>query len=324
MDPLSQICTLPTELLEIISGGLSRADRRNFRMTCLELRRRTAPGPWTTEDQKAWVRAREEHQPDGLLCHSCHRFHRFSREMDNEFPKSHYIHQPHLECGRKQGMVLLGTRWLKFCHVQLLMNRHRWGREHGVPLDALSMPYESPPPPGLSRPDQFRMKQMWKAKVVQGQLYLKGKYTISGDFSDIVATLESRKPIRICKHRTTEFGIVKHLCRRISEQIASPSIWPEKHESRCFGLDYCDFCYTDYQMTLGYLPDGLHCVSFETWHRVGSCHSPEDRNWQALILDDPIKMISVNASSIIRRHEKGKMRWMFEMANYFEQGLQHV
>ncbi|KAK7530783.1 uncharacterized protein J3D65DRAFT_639548 [Phyllosticta citribraziliensis] len=320
MDPQTQIRSLPTELLQIINDELSPADSRRLRMTCSNLWNRIKPVPWTAADQKAWVSAREENYPDGLLCHNCYRFHHFSRSMDSKFPKNHYVDEPHLECGRKQGMVLLGTRWLKFCHVQLLMNRHRWGKEHGIPLDALSMPYESPPPPGLERPDQFRMRQMWKAKVVQGQLYLKGEYTLSGHFPDIIATLETKKPIRLCKHRTTEFGIVKHLCRRIKEQVCSPRIWPRQLGSRVLNLDSCDFCYMDYQITLGYLPDGVHCVQFETWHRVGNCASPGDRNWLALTSDDVMKIISHNADARGIRssgcNESGSIRWSFEMAEY--------
>lgn len=314
------IHSLPTELVQIIHSELPPEDGRRFRLTCWNLRNKTVAGPWTRADQKRWALARQKHWPNGVLCHNCYYFHPFGL-TDKSFPPDQYVHQPHLECGNTQGSVKLGTRWLKFSHVQLLMNRRRWGKEHGLPLDALSKPYELSPPACLERPDQFRLRQKWQPKIIRGQLYLKGEYVLCGHMPDLVLSLDSLFPIQLCQHRVTEFGVISLLCRRITEPITNPSAWPTEGNSRAFPLQCCDFCHTDYAVTLGYHPgnDRVRYVRFETWHLLGECATPGDRHWLAMSSMDVLKIMSfkVNNRSNFVCEQGGQVRWIYEMAEHF-------
>lgn len=211
---------------------------------------------------------------------------------------------------------------LTYTRVRLVMNRHLYGRLHGLALEDVAVTKDQP-----SCYHGAMSTSSWRARVIGNNLYLHGiivlqAYGPRGDEASLRDYVQRFDHNLVCFHLRTPrdapwsgFPIIPELGR----DQDSPALFRQISGV----VRSCSVCFTDYQIgiTLRDPPRsarrgswGRHWVVTVTrWHNIGECRSPEDPKWCNLVNLLPI------IKSVQRRDlcEAGMIRreWMRQDAS---------
>ncbi|KAF2135909.1 uncharacterized protein K452DRAFT_322765 [Aplosporella prunicola CBS 121167] len=178
-----------------------------------------------------------------------------------------------------------------FQRAKHVMDRHFLGPLHGLPLSALSAARAEAYPGG------FLVNQQWRARIIEGQLFLAARYEIKNMCLDrnLRKFIDSHTRT-ICPHvRTHNVGREDSVCTtripeldtaRLHGDYRYHHIRLEKDRFPGFvgEMRACRFCPTDYCVRVyDKGPIEGFMVSISTWHRLGRCRSPEDVVWQRFV-----------------------------------------
>jgi hypothetical protein len=148
---------------------------------------------------------------------------------------------------------------LAFYHVQLVMNRHFFGPQHGVPLSALE--YENKT---SYRESGLTTSESWTARIINNELFLSATYILShpGNAKEMRRAIDCGYRA-ICRHLTASESFNSNFSRM-------PQLWGFTEPSGS-----CKYCLADYTVQLN-LREQHSQVTIITYHQLGTCRSPDD------------------------------------------------
>ena len=220
------------------------------------------------DDRRDLLRRFEHRYPDHLLCHQCGVFHLRRRRPRDPVLLYARWHHGIPACDRQSGCFVNFSTALSisFSLVQEVMNRHRYGREHG--LDLRVMRFDEP-----RHPEYFQTR----AKIFRGQLYLiiqERMQTLRTD--DDVESIVRRTEIRYCRHFSsrTIWPFPEHILHSLAQQGGlKQTVYLQ-----------CLECSTLVQLQLRRrsILSPSNCITTTAWYRLGPCTNPFDPQWRAL------------------------------------------
>jgi hypothetical protein len=202
------------------------------------------------EDRVELLKHLEVFYPNHLLCYQCGKFHLRRTSEIHEY-------EGDTECDKKNGRFSFSSHVLDipFTTVQEVMNRHRYGKRHGISMKCLNR-YQ------VWRDNPFDHRaEKTEAKIVDGQLFIRTKIRF------------------LSKHRGRDF---KQSCQYCPHQTTS-SFKPSEFDYNKTTFIRCLECFTEIRW------DRTSCnpIFFGTtrttvWCNLGHCRSPFETKWRAL------------------------------------------
>lgn len=211
----------------------------------------------------------EKDNPRHWLCHSCRIFH---------------LHQ--LGFQLKSGYQALNTSWKCVKHydcltgcvsrpfsdpspginhfmVQMAMNRHLWGPDHGLPLKHLSVE------------DDFSAGSIMlstEARIFAEELYLRSRYQ-----SWIPTAKDSRciNPILFCGHLRYD-GLLGAMTTLVKCKLEHRN---QVECERCKVLTQCTSCDTEVGVEIHKRGSLVHILEFTSWKNFGQGRTSKDPKW---------------------------------------------
>lgn len=177
--PLKQasalLSTLPREVIDRIVSFLPPECLAAFALTCRTLHCWYMPTPpqLSAPERNAILVWLEKDTPQLYICHLCAKLHTWGhapRYLHSAIPR--YNQACHKQFGDSHLWPPHPSYCLIFSTARLVMNRHFYGPSHGPPLDAIEMDHLGEARDGRAW-DGVMIKQWWRARVIDDQLYLK-------------------------------------------------------------------------------------------------------------------------------------------------------
>ncbi|MCJ1351543.1 MAG: hypothetical protein MMC33_001527 [Icmadophila ericetorum] len=174
------------------------------------------------------------------------------------------------ECKKADGNVDLSDGYvIQYRDVQLALNRHRYGSQHGIGLDAFA--YREMEGPLI----YYHERLFIRAKIVNNELLLRIQLTTP---THIWSTHRwSNNPNAYCPHtyenRHNPQSVKGFLPGVLSEalHINNPFSYPDSEVHRC------QSCLTEYQVE--HISQIVICVT--VWKNLGSGRNPNDPKWRS-------------------------------------------
>lgn len=223
------------------------------------------------------------------VCTVCAKLHRFEpwwgpREVGHE-PRG-------LNCPLLDDKWRLWPYCLGWYHVRLVMNRHLYGPEYGVPLQNLEAARNYPSNYRFywGRRSDVGWHQEWSARIVNDELFLRAKHTIHDHHEHRLRHIIDTEFYGVCRHKTLNAPLLSplappHWFNRVPIDPAAP-LFVECEES----LGSCIQCLTDFtiKVRLRKPGDADHNTQIDgrdweitiiAYHQLGSGRSHLDWKW---------------------------------------------
>ena len=225
------------------------------------------------EEDHVWERRRflitlEKELPDWQLCHPCSRFHPI--DVDN-WPESYWRYDEETKCVELNGYVNIDTFFkVRFQHVQLIMNRYRFGLPYVNDLKKLNYNYqESAPDSHVESTVTAFIEDSGLVMRVTSKLHLPNGWN--------KALLFTRLPY-VCRHNVACWLSRDQTLLETLQCCRSHGDRPLCAE--CRGWQRCEFCTTFFQVRVRESRDSGTNIAVEVRRWFGSCKDPFDPNWR--------------------------------------------
>lgn len=242
----ASIRNLPTELLCDIANLLSPADAAALVLTNKAVL--NAVGHQILrfeglEDRVEFLKRLEILFPKHLLCYQCGRFHRRRRRGHRTKSTS---------CDRRNGLLFHGISSLNlpFTRVQEVMNRHRYGKQHGVSVKSLNERRT------LSLGTSDFKTEVTRAKIIGDQLFIKVAIFVRCEDRD----RDFNRDCQYCPHQT------------------SWNLELREHDYLLHKAMRCLECSTEVRFDK--FGNGRPFTTI--WYNLGECRSPFEDEWRSL------------------------------------------
>ncbi|KAK3937736.1 hypothetical protein QBC46DRAFT_318997 [Diplogelasinospora grovesii] len=297
----AQKCTLrlPTELVDMILEYLPPESVVAFVLTCRVFYSRHFPRPahLSSSAKETLLHWLDQDTPSLYFCHDCTRLHSWRRALK---PAPPCYRGPCRAINSASGHMresLRTLRWrFNYIKAQLAMNRHLYGPLHGPPLRRFEEAKS-----GFDTFHGVSITYSWRARIISDKLYVRGTTVIrrgkGGDEISLRAFIDFYGRFLVCGHLQADDGVYSDrgipVIPELGQDHSSPGP-PFRQVSG--GIRSCSVCYTDYQMEVT-LRDPLWyerssrgrdwVIEVNRWHRLGSCRSPYDLEWNNLVAMRP-------------------------------------
>lgn len=279
--PKAPMERLPVEILQSISCHLSISSTACLALCSHHMLLLIGTQTWNAlrtqpSEKLEFLSYLEKDLPDHRLCHRCVKFH--PRIPSEDVRLDFRSRPPKCDIYELKGM-LLGHPcfWLRYHHVQLAMNRHRFGLNHGMSLDHMHIPTSKSMLHGGYYPSS-------DARIVADELILRFKYGVLVQSSSISAYLNDHKFWILCPHINTFYGNQKRQMIDLIEcQLQHRDTGPCEN---CSGLRQCHACPTEYEIKVYRAGATGHVLEVTTWRSLGSGRTPNDPKWQQQLEHD--------------------------------------
>lgn len=274
---LSSLERLPFELLQHIASHLPASSAASLALCSHHVRDVIGTQCWVairapSPEKRKFLSYMEQDLPDHRLCDRCAQFHR--RDPVEERMRILLDLRPKRKCAQEDGVAQFYP-WIdiQFYHVQLAMNRHRFGPAHGLHLSKFSRSF----PEDVIRRDP---KTWMQARIVDDTFILRWETKIligaSVTFDDV-----RRIGLRICPHLWSY-----HYNNLLFKTIACRFGHAETGTCNdCTGLIQCRFCPTEFELSQHSLGPQAYVLVLTVWRNFGSGRSSKDPRWRRQVRD---------------------------------------
>jgi hypothetical protein len=254
------LATLPPELILCITGHLTAADDvLALALTCrglsVMLLARTLPFMEISSQEKLLLRLERDLGATHYFCTYCFQLHgtaslsppgqqiAFRRWLDNT-------------CLRMDFCPLLSGFRFGYYQARLIMNRHFYGPDCGLPLESLDLVI-----PHVGRRG---WTSIYTGKIINDELilFVTHKFVPQTSTVEALHKLASSRPYWICRHDDVPI--------------------PKQREQTYSQKGFCDRCLTDYRIQVQQEDTGQFSMVVYSYHLAGSVRHHMDWKWQAL------------------------------------------
>lgn len=294
----SHVCALdlPPEIVLLITAHLDDCALASLSLTCRSLHglwKRRSPSLGLTEKEKLLLLL-EKDTPSVYYCHQCVKLHHWHGRWSRRLPPVSVEHLPCKWDPHKQLFLVL-TCHIPYFHARLVMNRHFYGPNHGVPLHIFNNRAQS-----YTRWDEITISESQHAHIFNDQLLLMTGMSYAHAKGDAVALrlhIDSHAG-EVCQHLTlTTLGsrgvpmefpteLPAMAWRQIPLQL--PELAKKGNEPGQFlacgpSFGSCVFCLTDYSITIRWLGERKgYKIEVFVYRRLGDCRTPFDFHWRSV------------------------------------------
>lgn len=268
---LPKLYSLPVEIFLYVVDQLPPPDTAALSLTSKTLLNIVGHQTLRLEniyDRRELLRRFEAHYPQHLLCHQCGIFHRRPRRTRKAMLTHHRSNNETVYCDRKNGTFrnFHHSLQIPFSLVQEVMNRHRYGRKHGLRPNVLN--FLEP----FLQTEPFETT----AKIIQGELSLSvdERACVSSSAFNFETTVKS-KYRKYCPHFSTS-NIDQFPARpmeKSTEQQSSQRLFFRCLE--CKTVVYLEYVTSSPAMRMSHLRT-------TAWYNLGRCSDPFDPQWLAV------------------------------------------
>lgn len=306
---------LPADILYLVSDQLDTASVHALALTCRDLYCIGFPKTQRklrTEEKKTLLTTleRDRFGQGHFYCHKCNKLHNYEPTCGPQDEEE--VEGSLLDCGLRDVFAPTGNPFgLGYHHARLVMNRHFFGADHGIPLDNICVTNEA-------HRGRTTITCTTKARVIHDELFLHRAYTFRVP-DDAAAAAEFRRctghrDFRLCEH-------VSFLRNSSVYQQGIPELQARPRGGAGAGDDQflacykapgsCGLCLLDYDVTIerGGEEEGEHeeeedsqdqpqpqadsdsdrsteegqqnvwQMTVNAYHQIGACRSPDDWKW---------------------------------------------
>lgn len=312
----SRLMQLPVDIISLFQAHLSPASQIAFSLACRGLyenyfasARKARASASDSEKRDAIFLLEKDVSHREFFCPFCRRFRRFGpgcREGLCSFERYHNL-DPEDSGSRRLAISDNQGPEITFPLGRLVMNRHFFGEDRGLPLSCLEVT-DLPVKAGGEGKRAFTWKETRRARIIGNELYLHCTHVLDQreleDMNtwDLRDSLRGRSFYRFCKHQATgkifrNPVFVGHLRRR---HASGDSKWFTAHEEMGFG---CAQCLTDYTTSVEWRPrlevgaDGTACEDarkrggwvfrVDTYRQLGSFRQADDPRFMLACTSSP-------------------------------------
>ena len=215
----------------------------------------------------------EKDMQQHILCHFCSKLHYV---LDNMGPRNGYEEHPRLrgcleECSlhmyKNYGYILY------YKHLRSAMNRHLYGREHGIALEELYKYWSY-------SWKKSALQVTLSPRIIADEMLLHLNFRIYLSLSTISEyILQFREQdLEICPHLDVNFSANKLLLDTLACKTRH---FDDRDCTSCNGLKQCRSCPTEFRLSVDDFGDLGHVIVLNVWKNLGSCRTPFDPTWQA-------------------------------------------
>ena len=273
-DNCSSLLALPPEILQYIRDLLPLNSAACFIISNKNLLRILGSKTLHSLKEKdhAWERklflmTLEKELPDWQLCHPCSRFHPIDRKSTPESVGSSSTPK----CVQINGRVKMDIFFrVRFQHVQLIMNRYRFGLPYVNDLKRLNYHYQ------VSIPDSCAESTV-TAFIENSKLFMRvtSRLRLPDGWN---RSLIPRRLPHVCRHNearpiSSDQTLLKTLLCRRSHGDRRPC-------AECRDWKRCRFCPTYFLVTVLESKDAGTSIVVEVQRRLGSRRDPFDPDWR--------------------------------------------
>ena len=219
-------------------------------------------------ERKGFLMTLEKDLPDWQLCHPCSLFHPLDL---NNGPKSVWWHDDEPNCVQLNGHVYIDAMFkVRYQHVQLIMNRYRFGLPYVNDLKRLCYHYQSP------APDSY-VESTITAFIEDSALVMRVTLRLQLRNGWSKNLIDARLPA-VCPHNAA--------CWIFPDQTLWNTLQCRRshgHEppcAECRGWKRCRFCSTSFLVNVRESRDSGTSIEIEVRRWFGSCKDPFDPDWR--------------------------------------------
>ena len=219
-------------------------------------------------ERKLFLMTLEKELPDWQLCHPCSLFHPIDQ---NSCPKSVWQRFQEPKCVQLNGHVRIDAIFkVRFQHVQLIMNRYRFGLPYVNDLKKLDYHYQD------SRPDSYAESTV-TAFIEDSGLIMRvtSRLELPNGWNRILISV--RLPY-VCRHTEA--------CRLFPDRtLLNTLLCCHSHGdgppcTECRDWKRCRFCPTYFLVNVRESRDSGASIAIEVRRRFGPCRDPFDPDWR--------------------------------------------
>lgn len=282
---LSRLLRLPNELLLMVLEYMPPAAIACFALTCKRFYSLAIPlasgrfhPVFDRSNRIELLLLLEKDDTARFYCHYCIQLHVFDKNWN---PKTTVSWQRR-PCYNRSVFLIGGSIRgpnLQLSHhdVRLIMNRHLHGPTHGLPLEALAVSYRN----SKSFWGEPGWRETWTPRIIQDELYLRGKFTVSYPSHDY-AREQVDFPRKFCKHVYYPYSKFPG-----HTNPSKTLVGLDKKEIYSY-CGSCTYCLMDWEMAIEWEPRDDGCtVTTTIYYQLGSCRSPLEWKWNYFVGDRP-------------------------------------
>ena len=304
------ILELPADVLFLVSDHLDAASVHSFALTCRDLY--CVGFPKTERKLKApekrallTLLERDRFSQGHYYCHKCNKLHSFEPECG---PTGVEVTDASVKCGLRDVFAPTGNTFgFGYHHARLVMNRHLYGPEYGIPIENICVSHEA-------QRGNLTVSCSTKAKIIHDELFLHRTYTFTvpnGAVSEF-RKCTGHRDFRLCEHlpllrssSVYQQGIPELQARPIDGASATTATTTTEEQFLACeqAPGSCGLCLLDYDISIeraagdGNAPasdstaaaaaaasdsHATGCVwqvTINAYHQLGDCRSPDDWKW---------------------------------------------
>ena len=262
----------------MIAERLDTPSRVSLALTCRFLRALCFPLnlELNKEEKQTLLLLLEKDTSKHYFCHFCNKLHAWN--MKRSRPRPNFI----LEDSRCKPMIE-GSRLfldssvcrMKYNYARLIMNRHFYGPEHGLPLRDFQRKRDR-----RSRECGISGTVTSSCRIVDDKLLILRVNNLQGDRVGLSRYFR-RYQEKFCIHIYPEIEYRAYVPR-----VQLPELEVERktkdfvpcHQS----FRSCSICLTDYSIEITRRPKGNYNIKLLVYNQLGECRSPHDWNWKIM------------------------------------------
>ncbi|KYK59553.1 hypothetical protein DCS_00683 [Drechmeria coniospora] len=284
----SHLLQLPTDVLILLCDQLEPPETLALLVSCRSLyalrdsmRRQTDMASPTDRRRFLLLLERDDRLGRGVFyCHACNYLHPFQPSWGPRSDDEARAASGPYHCGSRDLFAPVGNRFgLSYTHARLVMNRHLFGDDRGIPLSNLCVEHAEQRGPAriLCRTD---------ACIDVDELFLCRTYSfaVAADDAAALAAWTGPRDFRLCEHTSffSNTSVFRQSIAVLQPASASASASAPVPFAACSSIPgSCALCLTDYDVTISPpARDGLpRHVTVRAYHQLGACRSPSDWKW---------------------------------------------
>lgn len=171
-------------------------------------------------------------------------------------------------------LIVSLTCWIPYHYARLVMNRHSYGLDHGLPLHKIESSY---------RVGDWDYKssghESLKARIVDDRLLLLTTWTTTGRDARLLRAYIDSLGIILCQHMAMHAYKHSEQLPELDIQRAIPGYFAPCSAS----LRSCSVCLTDYDIDISWdQKKKRFFINLRCYRDLGQCRSPSDWSWQSM------------------------------------------
>lgn len=272
---------LPTELIISIAESISINSASCLALCNRHLSQILGPKIWTSlqhqdhSSRMEFLTLLAAGLPQYFACHSCVRLHRSSAVR---WPRSVFSYQQDLFCF--ENVRGHHYQWppslylIKFPHIQSAMKRHRYGPEHGFPLEVFS--YSEVEDEGAHLTTLFT----YEARIVNDELLMRSQQWLLVPSDRRESLYTQRLLHHLCEHISWAHPSRRNNNLSLPGLVKSTLDLLQARQPCSTGTQQCSQCYMDYVIDAVDFDEKGVALLVTRWINLGAGFTPEDPKWR--------------------------------------------